>query len=88
MKIALFLADMVINMRRENISKPYFTQEQIDAAIAAAPDHIDDPDCPYDPNDEAAVRAFWANAKVIMPGEHRFQQHLKNNSNKSKQKDI
>jgi hypothetical protein len=70
----LFHAEGLANMNREPISKvQYFTPEQIAAAIAAAPEHVDDPDCPYDPNDEAAVDAYWANAKLIMPGEHLFQ---------------
>jgi hypothetical protein len=37
------------------------------AALAAALDRVDDPDTPYDPNDEAAVDAFWENAEVRMP---------------------
>ncbi|MYM87182.1 hypothetical protein GTP91_08295 [Rugamonas sp. FT82W] len=65
-------------MKRELISKtPLFTKEQIEAAIAAAPDHVDDPESPYDPNNEAEVKAFWVNAKRVMPGEHRFQQKQK-----------
>jgi len=39
------------------------------AALAAAPDHVSDPDCPYDPNDPAAVDAFWAKGKVRLPGQ-------------------
>jgi uncharacterized protein (DUF4415 family) len=39
------------------------------AALAAAPERIDDPDCPYDPNDPAAVAAFWAKAEVRLPGQ-------------------
>jgi uncharacterized protein (DUF4415 family) len=39
------------------------------AAIAAAPDKVTDPECPYDPNDEAAVKAFWAKGKVRLPGQ-------------------
>jgi hypothetical protein len=73
MEDVLFLADMEINMKRENISKPYFTQEQIDAAIAAAPDYVDDPDCPYDPNNEAEVEAYWSKATLTFPGEHPHQ---------------
>jgi len=69
---------MRLNMKREPISKtPLFTKEQIEAAIAAAPDYVDDPESPYDPNNEAEVKAFWANARRVMPGEHRFQQHAK-----------
>jgi uncharacterized protein (DUF4415 family) len=32
------------------------------AALAAAPEHVTDPDCPYDPNDATAVDAFWKDA--------------------------
>lgn len=41
--------------------------EQMQAMIDAAPEHVDDPDCPYDPNDPQAVDAFWENA-VFTPG--------------------
>jgi hypothetical protein len=41
--------------------------------IAAAPDHVDDPDCPYDTNDPEAFNAYWADAKTILPGQHAFQ---------------
>ena len=60
-------------MKRKNILETYFTQEQIDAAIARAPDRVDDPDSPYDPNDEAAVKAYWSKARITLPGEHPFQ---------------
>lgn len=35
--------------------------------IEEAPEHVDDPDCPYDPNDPQAVEAFWKDA-VFVPG--------------------
>ena len=60
-------------MKRKSISEAYFTQAQIDAAIARAPERVDDPDSPYDPNDEAAVKAYWSKAKITLPGEHPFQ---------------
>jgi len=41
--------------------------DQMQAMIDAAPEHVDDPDCPYDPNDPQAVDAFWENA-VFTPG--------------------
>lgn len=59
-------------MKRKSILKTYFTQEQIDAAIAAAPDWVDDPNSPYDPNDEKAVEVYWSNAKITLPGDHAF----------------
>lgn len=64
-------------MKRKSILETYFTQEQIDAAIARAPDRVDDPDSPYDPNDEAAVKAYWSKAKITLPGEHPFQKTAK-----------
>ena len=45
------------------------TPEEVEAAIAKAPERIEDPDCPYDPNDPAAVEAFWKNATVRRPGQ-------------------
>lgn len=65
-------------MKRESISKTLpFTKEQMEAAIAAAPAYVNDPDSPYDPNNEEEVRAFWSKAKGVMPGEHRFQKQAK-----------
>jgi uncharacterized protein (DUF4415 family) len=51
-------------MKPNATSKPFFDAQTIAAAIAAAPDRVEDPDCPYDPNDAAAVEAFWENAIV------------------------
>ncbi|MBK7000308.1 MAG: BrnA antitoxin family protein [Rhodoferax sp.] len=58
-------------MKRTPTSKPStFSKEQMAAAIAAAPDEVNDPECPYDPNDAAAVKAFWAKGKVVrLPGQ-------------------
>lgn len=64
----LYPAAMVINMKQDNISKPWgFNPAQIAAALDAAPERIEDKDTPYDPNDEAAVNAFWEHAEVQMP---------------------
>jgi|SRR3972149_2491952 len=63
---------MVTNMKRVRTSKPSaftFSKRQLAAAIAAAPDKVKDPGCPYDPNDAAAVDAFWAQGKVRLPGQ-------------------
>jgi hypothetical protein len=60
-------------MKRKSTLEPYFAQEQIDAAVARAPNWVDDPDSPYDPNDAAAVEAYWSKAKITLPGEHPFQ---------------
>jgi len=43
--------------------------DEIEAVIKAAPERVMDPDCPYDPNDAAAVEAFWKNATVRRPGQ-------------------
>ena len=43
--------------------------EEVEAAIAKAPERVHDPDCPYDPNDPAAVEAFWKNATLRRPGQ-------------------
>ena len=57
-------------MKRVPISKPsVFSKAQVAAAIAAAPEHVSDPECPYDPNDAATVAVFWAKAKVRLPGQ-------------------
>lgn len=39
------------------------------AAITAASDKVNDPECPYDPNDAEAVKAYWAKGKVRLPGQ-------------------
>jgi len=49
-------------MKRNATSKPSISPEQMAAALAAAPERVDDPDCPYDPNDPAAVDAYWKGA--------------------------
>jgi uncharacterized protein (DUF4415 family) len=36
--------------------------------IADAPECVDDPDCPYDPNDQSAVEAYWSDAVVVKEG--------------------
>lgn len=59
---------MVINMKQDNISKPWgFSPEQIASALDAAPERVDDKETPYDPNDETAVSLYWENAEVRMP---------------------
>lgn len=63
-------------MTHENIIRPYFTQEEIEAAIAAAPEYIYDPDCPYDPNNAAEVNAYWSRGIVTFPGGHPHQDPL------------
>ena len=57
-------------MKAGTTSKSFPTNpEEVAAAIAKAPERVDDPDCPYDPNDPAAVERFWKNATVRRPGQ-------------------
>ena len=42
--------------------------EEIEAAIAAAPEQAEDLECPYDPNDAGQVDAYWQNATVVREG--------------------
>lgn len=57
-------------MKHESISKPLaFSTEQITAALAAAPDHVNDPETPYDPNDALSVDAYWGKATIRLPGQ-------------------
>jgi uncharacterized protein (DUF4415 family) len=57
-------------MKRGTSSKSLpTTVREISAAIARAPERIDDPECPYDPNDPAAVAEFWKRGSVRRPGE-------------------
>ncbi|MGH8530945.1 MAG: BrnA antitoxin family protein [Nevskiales bacterium] len=41
----------------------------VKAAIGRARKRVRDPNTPYDPNDRAAVDAFWAKATVRRPGQ-------------------
>lgn len=62
-------------MKRAPTLKPSaFSKSQMAAALAAAPDAVNDPQTPYDPNDAAAVKAFWAKGKVRLPGQRGPQQ--------------
>lgn len=57
-------------MKHAPISKPFPTKpEDIAAAIAAAPERVEDPESPYDPNDAKAVAAYWKGATVRRPGQ-------------------
>lgn len=57
-------------MKSGTTSKPFpMKPEEVASAIATAPKRVDDPECPYDPNDPAAVEAFWKNATVRRPGQ-------------------
>lgn len=57
-------------MKPERSSKPFpETPEEISAAVSAAPDRTEDPQCAYDPNDPPAVEAYWKDASVRRPGQ-------------------
>ena len=49
------------------------TSEEWDVLIANAPETVDDPDGPYDPNDYAAVEAYWSRPDVIVS--QSFEEH-------------
>lgn len=57
-------------MKPDFTSRPFPTSaEEVAAAIERSAKRANDPDCPYDPNDPAAVEAFWRNATVRRPGQ-------------------
>lgn len=56
-------------MRRARISRSFPTKADIEKAIAAAPERVIDPECPYDPNAPKAVVAFWEKGEVRRPGQ-------------------
>lgn len=63
-------------MKPGTTSKRFPTSpEDIAAAIQSAPERVHDPDSPSDPNDAAAVAAFWKKATVRRPGQRDV--HLK-----------
>lgn len=52
-------------MKLVTTEKPFpSTAEEWEAVIAEAPESVDDPECPYDPNDPRSVDAFWDHAIV------------------------
>ena len=55
---------MVTNMKQDATSRLFPSNEQMVAALAAAPERVSDLDCPYDPNDAQAVDDYWKNAIV------------------------
>jgi len=57
-------------MKPGTTSKSFpMSPEEAAAAIARAPERVQDPESPYDPNDPAAVEGFWKNATVRRPGQ-------------------
>ncbi|MHA4867810.1 hypothetical protein ACXZ1M_08920 [Duganella sp. PWIR1] len=63
-------------MTPKNTSTPTFSKQQIEAAIAAAPEYVYDPDNPYDPNNPDEVRAYWSKGIVTYPRGHPHQDPL------------
>ncbi len=56
-------------MKHDNLPAGFpATPEEWEKIIAEAPEHVNDPECPYDPNDPDAVDAFWADAIVTHGG--------------------
>jgi hypothetical protein len=53
---------------KRTTAAPKLSARQLKALIDAAPERVDDPDRPYDPNDEDAVNAFWKNAVIVNGG--------------------
>jgi hypothetical protein len=45
------------------------SRKEVAAAIARAPERVQDPECPYDPNDPGSVKGFWKGATVRRPGQ-------------------
>ena len=57
-------------MKHGTTSKPFpKNPEEVAAAIAKAPERVQDMECSYDPNDPAAVEAFWKGSTVRRPGQ-------------------
>ncbi|HEX6901556.1 MAG TPA: BrnA antitoxin family protein [Thermoanaerobaculia bacterium] len=57
-------------MKQGTTSKPFPTKpDEIASAIQAAPERVQDPECPYDPNDPDAVKTFWKGASLHRPGQ-------------------
>ena len=42
--------------------------EEWEKLVADAPGDVHDPECPYDPNEPAAVEAYWKDAVVVREG--------------------
>ena len=62
-------------MKPVTTKKPFpISSEDWKAAIAKAPESVDDPDCGYDPNDPAAIERAWSNALVSTSYEELQQQ--------------
>lgn len=57
-------------MKPGTTSKSFPTSpEEVEAAIARAPERVRDPECAYDPKDPAAVETFWKAGAVRRPGQ-------------------
>lgn len=71
----------MLTMKSENTVEHFPTtlisKEDLEAALAMAPDFVDDPDCPYDPNNDAEIDEYWAEATFTRPSEHPNQPGFK-----------
>src|SRR5436305_13616432 len=57
-------------MKPGTTSKSFpMSPEEAAAAIGRAPERVQDPESPYNPNGPAAVEGFWKNATVRRPGQ-------------------
>jgi uncharacterized protein (DUF4415 family) len=57
-------------MKPGSTSKSFPTNpDEVAAAIANAPERVQDPEGSYDPNDPVAVEAYWKGAAVRRPGQ-------------------
>jgi hypothetical protein len=56
-------------MKSNASNKPFpITKEDWEALAAASPEPVDDPECPYDPNDPDAVTTYWKDAVLTDGG--------------------
>ena len=56
-------------MKPGTTSKSFpMSSERVAKVVGKAPERVEDPECPYDPNDPSAVEGFWKNATVHLPG--------------------
>lgn len=63
--------------RRAALARSYFSEAEIEAAIAAAPEDLkyDYWETPYDPNDEEEVALYLKNAQLSLPGEPLYRKY-------------
>lgn len=54
--------------RAKRVAKSTAKADRVKRMVAKAPQRVDDPECPYDPNDPKAVAAFWNEGVVVKGG--------------------